>query len=83
LARNGSQFEPVAALPLQRADSRGVKNPLKWLSLHLQGLLGSPAGSPSYLRLCGPVNHFNRKSLKYFIHHACCFVGETLSFAIA
>jgi hypothetical protein len=22
------------------------------------------------------INHFNRKSSKYFIHHACCFVGE-------
>jgi len=22
------------------------------------------------------INHFNRKSSKYFIHPACCFVGE-------
>jgi hypothetical protein len=68
-------LDPVAALPLRRADSRGVKNPLKWSSLHLQGLLRSPAGSR--IGLASPlwINHFNRKTSKYFIRHACCF-GE-------
>jgi hypothetical protein len=62
-------LDPVAGLPLRRADSRGAKNPLRRSSLHLQGLLRSPVGFR--LRLASPlwINLFNRNSAKYFIHY--------------